>query len=105
MGKGAGCGKGNGTGCEKGKERRLEPAPQLSDTTPMRLRRILPLVFAAACGQRSSDHAASSVIVAFNAGSLARPMRTALDSFAAREQVEVRQESAGSLETARKLTE
>lgn len=71
----------------------------------MRLRWILPLVLAAACGQSSSDQAAARTLVAFNAGSLARPLRTALDSFAAREQVDVRQESAGSLETARKLTE
>ena len=41
----------------------------------------------------------------FNAGSLARPLRAALDTFARREGVAVAQESAGSLETARKLTE
>ena len=45
------------------------------------------------------------VLVVFNAGSLARPIRAALDTFAAREDVRVEQESAGSLETARKLTE
>ncbi|MCE9601291.1 MAG: extracellular solute-binding protein [Gemmatimonadetes bacterium] len=45
------------------------------------------------------------VLVVFNAGSLARPIRAALDTFAAREGVRVEQESAGSLETARKLTE
>lgn len=44
-------------------------------------------------------------LVVFNAGSLARPLRAALDSFARREGVRVEQESAGSLETARKLTE
>jgi molybdate/tungstate transport system substrate-binding protein len=44
-------------------------------------------------------------LVVFNAGSLARPIRAALDSFARREGVTVDQESAGSLETARKLTE
>jgi len=71
----------------------------------MHVRWILPLALAAACSQASSDHGASRTIVAFNAGSLARPLRAALDSFAAREHVEVRQESAGSLETARKLTE
>jgi molybdate/tungstate transport system substrate-binding protein len=43
--------------------------------------------------------------VVFNAGSLARPIRAALDTFAQRERVVVQQESAGSLETARKLTE
>ena len=45
------------------------------------------------------------VLVVFNAGSLARPFRAALDTFAAHEGVRVEQESAGSLETARKLTE
>jgi molybdate/tungstate transport system substrate-binding protein len=44
-------------------------------------------------------------LVVFNAGSLARPMRAALDTFAAREGITTEQESAGSLETARKLTE
>lgn len=44
-------------------------------------------------------------LVVFNAGSLARPLRAALDTFARREGVHVEQESAGSLETARKLTE
>ncbi len=59
----------------------------------------------AACGPRADQAATAKVLVAFNAGSLARPMRAALDSFAAREGVRVEQESAGSLETARKLTE
>ena len=49
--------------------------------------------------------AQDNVLVVFNAGSLARPLRAALDSFAARERVTVEQENAGSLETARKLTE
>jgi molybdate/tungstate transport system substrate-binding protein len=44
-------------------------------------------------------------IVVYNAGSLALPLRAALDSFAVRERVTVEQENAGSLETARKLTE
>jgi molybdate/tungstate transport system substrate-binding protein len=44
-------------------------------------------------------------LVVYNAGSLARPIRAALDTFAAREGVLVEQESAGSLESARKLTE
>jgi molybdate/tungstate transport system substrate-binding protein len=44
-------------------------------------------------------------LVVFNAGSLAIPLRAALDSFAAREGATVEQENAGSLETARKLTE
>lgn len=44
-------------------------------------------------------------LVVFNAGSLARPLKAALDSFAVRYKVRVEQESAGSLESARKLTE
>lgn len=71
------------------------------------LRRLI-LAFAvltAACAPRGDRPDASRLLVAFNAGSLARPMRAALDSFAAREDVRVQQESAGSLETARKLTE
>ncbi len=56
----------------------------------------------ACAGDRAS---ADGPLVVFNAGSLARPIRAALDSFAAREGVRVEQESAGSLESARKLTE
>jgi molybdate/tungstate transport system substrate-binding protein len=59
----------------------------------------------AACGGSDHPREAPATLVAFNAGSLARPLRAALDTFAAREGVEVLQESAGSLETARKLTE
>lgn len=44
-------------------------------------------------------------LTVFNAGSLARPLRSALDTFALREGVQFEQEHAGSLETARKLTE
>lgn len=44
-------------------------------------------------------------LVVYNAGSLARPLKAALDTFARREGVLVEQESAGSLESARKLTE
>ncbi len=62
-------------------------------------------VLAVACGPRAEQPGEPKMLVAFNAGSLARPMRAALDSFAAREGVQVQQESAGSLETARKLTE
>lgn len=53
-------------------------------------------------GDRSRD---AGTLVVYNAGSLARPMRAVLDSFAARSGVTVHQESAGSLESARKLTE
>jgi molybdate/tungstate transport system substrate-binding protein len=66
---------------------------------------------AAACGgtdrgaTADSANAADRRLVVFNAGSLALPLRAALDSFAAIEKVTVEQENAGSLETARKLTE
>ncbi|HEY3287788.1 MAG TPA: extracellular solute-binding protein [Gemmatimonadaceae bacterium] len=66
---------------------------------------ILALAFVAACGRSGDTGTASKTLVAFNAGSLARPLRAALDSFAVREGVTALQESAGSLETARKLTE
>lgn len=54
-------------------------------------------------GQVTED--ASGPLVVFNAGSLQRPLRAALDSLAARENFRIEQEPAGSLETARKLTE
>ena len=53
----------------------------------------------------SSGTSGERRLVVFNAGSLALPLRAALDSFAAIEKVTVEQENAGSLETARKLTE
>ena len=56
-------------------------------------------------GDASRRRSAAGPLVVYNAGSLARPLRAALDSFARREGVTVEQESAGSLETARKLTE
>jgi len=62
-------------------------------------------VLVTACVGSRDAPAASRVLVVFNAGSLARPMKAALDSFAVREGVDVQQESAGSLETARKLTD
>jgi len=74
----------------------------------------LTLSIIAACGggteksprtEATSGADADRRIVVYNAGSLALPLRTALDSFAAREHVTVEQENAGSLETARKLTE
>jgi molybdate/tungstate transport system substrate-binding protein len=68
----------------------------------MLLRTLLPLALAACSAQRDAPPATLTV---FNAGSLARPMRAALDSFARRENVTVEQESAGSLESARKITE
>jgi molybdate/tungstate transport system substrate-binding protein len=64
---------------------------------------IAPLLFA--CGRAPRSAKREDAIVVFNAGSLARPLRAALDTFALRENVRVEQESAGSLETARKLTD
>ena len=56
-------------------------------------------------GEGSGAGASDEALVVYNAGSLARPLRAALDSFAARTGTRIDQESAGSLETARKLTE
>lgn len=60
-----------------------------------------------ACGgkDRQSTTNVDGPLVVFNAGSLARPLRAALDTFATRENVRFEQEQAGSLETARKVTE
>ena len=70
----------------------------------MRLLRYSWLALVAfACGR--ADGASEGPLVVFTAGSLARPMRAALDSFAASTGVQYELESAGSLETARKLTE
>lgn len=44
-------------------------------------------------------------LVVFNAGSLAVPLRAALDTFATREHATIQQESAGSLDLARRMTE
>jgi molybdate/tungstate transport system substrate-binding protein len=72
----------------------------------MRLNGFLLLVAATLlAGCRGADRPAGEALVVYNAGSLARPLRAVLDTFAAREGVVVEQESAGSLETARKLTE
>jgi molybdate/tungstate transport system substrate-binding protein len=71
----------------------------------MSLRRCCCFALAAvsiACGR--SDVATEPLVV-FTAGSLARPMRAALDTFAATNGVRYELESAGSLETARKVTE
>lgn len=66
---------------------------------------ILVAAVLTACGGGGRRDAGGRALVAFNAGSLARPLRAALDSFAAREGVQVLQESAGSLESARKVSE
>lgn len=60
---------------------------------------------AVGCTERSGPTPNNDVITVFNAGALARPVRTALDSFAKTNHVSVQQENAGSLETVRKLTE
>ena len=67
-------------------------------------------VLTVACeGSRANDGApnesADRTLTVFTAGSLARPVRAALDSFAAQTGARFALESAGSLETARKLTE
>jgi molybdate/tungstate transport system substrate-binding protein len=72
----------------------------------MRVQRFLALAtvaFLVGCGPSAAR--AAETLVVYNAGSLARPLRAVLDTFAAREGVVVEQESAGSLESARKLTE
>jgi len=65
----------------------------------------LTLTVAALACARGEVADAGGPLVVFTAGSLARPMRAALDSFAARTGVRFELEAAGSLETARKLTE
>jgi molybdate/tungstate transport system substrate-binding protein len=52
-----------------------------------------------------ANPAASQELVVFNADALGPSLRAAADSFAAREHITIAQENAGSLETARKLTE
>lgn len=59
--------------------------------------------FAISCSR--GEGPAEGPLVVYSAGSLARPMRAALDSFSAANGVRYEIESAGSLETARKLTE
>jgi molybdate/tungstate transport system substrate-binding protein len=65
---------------------------------------LLLLAGAGACASTGDERGDRRLIV-FNAGSLARPLRTALDTFATRHDIAIEQESAGSLETARKITE
>src|SRR5688572_10606762 len=75
------------------------------------MRKLLGVMLIALACARGEDGGTSSrgrdegPLVVFNAGSLARPLRAALDTFALREGVRFEQEQAGSLETARKLTE
>ncbi|HEX5436999.1 MAG TPA: extracellular solute-binding protein [Gemmatimonadaceae bacterium] len=56
-------------------------------------------------GGSASSAAPASTIIAYNAGSLALPIRAALDTFATMHHVKTEQENAGSLATARKLTD
>jgi molybdate/tungstate transport system substrate-binding protein len=65
----------------------------------------LALIGCGANEQPGNGLGSGGPLVVFNAGSLARPLRAALDTFAARESIRFEQEQAGSLETARKLTE
>jgi molybdate/tungstate transport system substrate-binding protein len=65
----------------------------------MRFALVALLALASACGD------SAPTLTVFNAGSLARPLKAVLDTFARREGVLIAQESAGSLESARKLTE
>jgi molybdate/tungstate transport system substrate-binding protein len=58
-------------------------------------------LLAAGCAPRGEPNR----LVVYAAGSLARPLRAALDTFAAQTGARVDLETAGSLETARKLTE
>lgn len=75
----------------------------------LRMRRPKHLAFVllglVSCSEGRGRTPDADTLVIYNAGSLARPMRAVLDSFAARTGVTVQQESAGSLESARKLTE
>ncbi len=54
------------------------------------------------CGYRDTPR---GTIVVYNAGALALPLRQALDSFSRRNNLAVRQENSGSVETVRKITE
>ncbi|MDP1860906.1 MAG: extracellular solute-binding protein [Gemmatimonadaceae bacterium] len=72
------------------------------------LKRLSLLALVGACqgGKEKSPNAATQgPVVVFAAGSLARPMRAALDSFTAATGIPYTLESAGSLELARKFTD
>ncbi|HEU4641226.1 MAG TPA: extracellular solute-binding protein [Gemmatimonadaceae bacterium] len=92
---------------------------QLSPLPPSRfpLPALFALLVAVACTRPAGEGGeGGGTLVVYNAGSLARPLRAALDSFASgagagaggtkgTARVTIEQENAGSLETARKLTE
>jgi molybdate/tungstate transport system substrate-binding protein len=63
---------------------------------------VLLLVAIVACGDA---RAARPTLVVSHAGSLARPLRAALDTFTARTGIQVVTQSGGSLEAARRITE
>ena len=62
------------------------------------------LTVAVACGARDTDRG-TAVLAVSVASSLARPVRTALDSFAAGAGVTIQQESGGSLDLVRRITD
>ena len=80
------------------------PLLRLRDLRVLRGSFLFALAASQACVTRDNAKNEGPLVV-YTAGSLARPMRAALDSFRARTGVEYQLESAGSLETARKLTE
>lgn len=84
---------------------RPHPRARRGTVAAPRVALLLLLVAACAGGDADGGAPAEGPLVVFTAGSLARPMRAALDSFARREGVPFELEAAGSLETARKLTE
>jgi molybdate/tungstate transport system substrate-binding protein len=75
------------------------------------MRHLIGMVLIAVACTRADDRDSTTrsgdegPLVVFNAGSLARPIRAALDTFAVREGMRFEQEQSGSLETARKVTE
>ena len=96
------------------KIRQARPLDLLGAPFPVhhhRMRRLIGIVLVALACSRGDDRGTNTSaedagpLVVFNAGSLARPIRAALDTFAVREGVRFEQEQAGSLETARKVTE
>lgn len=67
----------------------------------LRLASLVVLMVGLACAKPQE----SQPLIVFTAGSLARPLKAVLDSFARAEGATYQLESGGSLETARKLTE
>lgn len=63
------------------------------------------ILLAVACSPNGAQSADAGPLTVYAAGSLARPLKAALDSFARSTGTTYQLESAGSLETARKLTE